>query len=81
MSVEGTALFAFFDEDVASASGDALVGRDADKGVAADVLAAFDGLEQKGFGGVVGDAKEGRDGGFEVGRDGAEDGDEGVVPG
>ncbi len=44
-----------------------LVGLDADEGVAADVLAAFDGFEQEGFGLCGGDAKESGDGGLEVG--------------
>ena len=56
----------------------ALVGADADEGVAADVLAAFDGFEEEGFGFSGGDAEESGDGGFEVGGDDAVDGDERV---
>ncbi len=71
--------------DVLLSDGVTPVGLDADKGVAADSFAAFDGLEEKGLGGGVrrggvwlGEAKKGGDGGFEVGDEGAEDGDEGV---
>jgi hypothetical protein len=53
-------------------------GPDADEGIAADGLAAFDGFQQEGLGLVGGDAQEGGDGGFEVGRHGAGDGNQGV---
>ena len=62
-----------------------LVGLDADEGVAADVLAAFDGFEEEGLGfgepSGAGDAEEGGDGGLEVGGEGAVDGHEGVRAG
>ena len=61
------------------AAGDHLLVRlDADEGVAADAFAAFDGLQQEGLGLFGGEAQEGGDGGFEVGRDGAVDGHERV---
>jgi len=77
VSFEGplrAALCAFFDRDGGAAGDHLLVGLDADEGVPADALAAFDGLEQEGFGLLGGDAEEGGDRGLKVCRDGAVDG-------
>ena len=72
---------AFGDGDLAAARDDALEGREADEGVAADLLAAFDRLQQEALALRPGRAQEGRDRGFEVGGQGAADGDEGVGAG
>ena len=56
-----------------------LIGLDADEGIAADVLAAFDRFEQEGFGLLGGDAEEGGDGRLEVGGDGSVDRDQRVL--
>ena len=64
-----------------AACGDGLVGLEADKGPAGDVLAAFDRLEEEGLRLLARDAEEGGDGGFEVGGHRAEDGNEGVGAG
>ena len=60
---------------------DAAAGADADVGVAAEVLAAFDGFEEETLGLGSGDAEKGGDGGFEVGSEGAVERDEGVGAG
>jgi hypothetical protein len=60
---------AFSDGDFASAGDDALEGREADEGVAAHLLAAFDRFEQKALALRPGGAEEGGDRGFEVGRE------------
>ena len=78
VALEGAAFALFLHRDRRPAGDDLLVRLDADEGIAAHVLAALDGLEQEGFGLVVGDAEEGRDGGFQVGGDGAVDGHQGV---
>ena len=72
-------LFAFGDGDLAAAGHDALERREADEGVTADLLAVFDRLQQEALALRPGRAQEGRDRRFEVGRQGAADGDEGVL--
>ena len=78
VTLVGAGALPFPGGDGVAAGGHAFIGVDADEGVAADVLAAFYGFEEEGLGGVVGDAEEGGDGGFQVCGDGAENGDEGV---
>ena len=67
------------DGEVAAASDDALVGMNADEGVAAHLLAVFDRLQQKALALSPGRAEESRNRGFQVGRERAVDRNEGVV--
>lgn len=81
VGIEARGFAAFGDGDGAAAGDDALEGLETDEGIAANLLAAFDGLEEETFAFGPGGAEEGGDGGFEVGGEDAADGDEGVVPG
>jgi hypothetical protein len=67
--------------DVGTVGDDAAARTDANVGVAAEVLAAFDGFEEEALRLCSGDAEEGGDGGFEVGGEGAVERDEGVGTG
>jgi hypothetical protein len=67
--------------DVGAVGDDAAAGTDADVGVAAEMLAAFDGFEEETLRLGSGNAEEGGDGGFEVGGEGAVERDEGVGTG
>ena len=67
------------DLDLVAVGDDAAAGADADVGVAAEVLAAFDGFEEEALGlRRQREAEEGGDGRFEVGSEGAVERDEGV---
>ncbi len=55
---------AFRNGDLVAAGDDTLVGREADEGIAAYLVAAFDGFEQEALGLLPGGAQEGGDGGF-----------------
>jgi hypothetical protein len=70
---------AFSDGDFAPASDDALEGGEADEGVAADLLAALDRLEEETLALRPGGAEEGGNRGFEIGRQRAAYGNEGVL--
>ena len=74
-------LFAFGDGDGASAGDDALVGIEPDEGVAADLLAILNALEEETFGGFPSGPEEGGHRSFEVRSQGAVDRDEGVLLG
>ena len=67
------------DGDLAAAGDDALIGIEADEGVAAYLFAVFDGFKEEALGGLPGGAEEGGDRSFEVSDEGTEDGDEGVI--
>ncbi len=56
-----------------------LKGCEADEGVAADLFAVFDRLKHEALALRPGGAQKGRDRGFEVGGEGAADGDERVL--
>ena len=70
---------AFSDAELATAGDDALVGLNADEGVAANLLAAFNRFQQKTLALWPGSAQEGRDRGLEVSSQAAADGDESVI--
>ena len=81
LAAGGGGAAALVNDEVTAARDDALIGLDADEGVASDALAALDGFEQKGLGFAGGETQEGTDGGFEVGDDAAGDGNQGVSAG
>ncbi len=66
------------DLDLVAVGDDAAAGADADVGVAAEVLAAFDGFEEEALGFGRGETEEGGDGRFEVGGERAVERDERV---
>ena len=66
------------DFNLVAVGDEAAAGSDADVGVAAEVLAAFDGFEEKALGLGSGQAKEGGDRSFKVRSEGAVERDEGV---
>ena len=70
--------FAFGDGNGAAAGDDALEGGKADEGVSADLFAVLDRLQQEALALRPGGAQKGGDRRFEVGGQGAADGDEGV---
>ena len=74
-------LAALGDGDVAAARHNALERREADEGVAAHLLAAFDRFQQKALALRPRRAQKGRNRRFEVGRQRAANGDERVRPG
>ena len=69
------------DGDFAASRYDALEGREANEGVAAHLLAALDGFQEKALALAPGGAQEGRNRGFEVGHERAANGDERMRPG
>ena len=81
MSLEVRGFAALGDGDLAPPGDDALEGREADKGIAAHLLAAFDRFQEEALALAPGRAQEGRDRGFEVGHERAVDRDERVRPG
>src|SRR5260370_23505465 len=76
ISGEGAACAAFLQGDATPARDHLLVRLDPDKGIAANVLSAFNRLQQEGFGLFGCDSQERGDGCLEVGCDGSVDRDQ-----
>ena len=74
-------LAALGDRDLASSGDDSFERREADEGVTAHLLAAFNRFEQKALALCPRRAEKGRDRRFQVGQEGAANGHEGVRPG
>ncbi len=74
-------LAAFGDGDLTPTRYYALERREPDEGVPADLLAALDRFEEKALALRPRRAQEGRDGRFQIGHEGAADGDKRVCPG